>query len=336
MIYHSNLENEVFNRHLKNSADELLILSGWTGVSPIHKLSKLPIKTSVIHGIKSQVVKKNYLAAYQNITQNTKTNVYIKNYYNHSKIYCWLKDKKPIDILSGSANFSTKGLNSPLEGESLFDVNQSAYQKTYDYLLNALNDSVVSTKYIAPVSSITSVSNISNIQTNTSLDKVLSFNPPKAEIYIGGQGRKMQLKSGWNWGHGKGNNAPNVAEQRLRVDLIQSIPSLFPNNGVNINYNVGQALKNKRPNAEILFDDGFVMDASFEQESKSQGQVFYKAFCSYPDKGTYGKYVRRRLGLSSTALITDVDVNNWAKSRNGRDTITLELIEDGVYYCDFS
>ena len=335
MIYHSNLENEVFNRHLKNSADELLILSGWTGVSPIHKLSKLPIKTSVIHGIKSQVSKKNYLASYQYITKNSKTNVYISNFYNHSKIYCWLKDKEPIDILSGSANFSTKGLNSPLDGESLFDVDKSAYQKTYHYVLNAHKGSIICTNYIAPTASVTSVS---NIQTNTILDQVVSFNPPKAEIYVGGQGRKMQPKSGWNWGHGKGNNAPGVAEQRLRIDLIQSIPSLFPNNGVNINHNVGQALKNKHPNAEILFDDGFVMDASFEQVSKSQGQVFYKAFCYYPDKATYGKYVRRRLGLPPTAFITVVDVYNWAKTSKGRDTITLELInnEEGIYYCDFS
>ena len=106
---------------------------------------------------------------------------------------------------------------------------------------------------------------------------------------------------------GKGNNAPGVAEQRIRTELIRLIPSFFPNNGVNINYKKGQALKNKKPNAEILFDDGFVMDASFEQGGgrNAEGQVLYKAFSSYPDKRIYGRYIRERLGLSPTSLITD-------------------------------
>jgi hypothetical protein len=332
MIYKSNLEELILNRHKNNSADELMILSGYTGPSPITKLADLPIKTSVIHGIKVQVSQKNVLASYQNITETTGVDVFIKDKYNHSKIYCWLKNKEPIDILSGSANFSTAGLNSSLDGESLFDIEKNAYEKTYDYLKDASNDSIICTEYIAPDSPTKSSSQSKKIQ----LDSVLSFNPPKAEIFVGGEGGKMQLKSGWNWGHGKGNNAPGVAEQRLRVDLVRAIPSLFPNNGININHQVGQALKNKKPNAEILFDDGFIMDASFEQESKSGGQVFYKAFCSYPDKATYGEYVRKRLGLDPDALVTDYDIANWANSRGGRKTISLELIEDGVYFCDFS
>ena len=330
MIYKSNLEELILNRHKNNSADELMILSGYTGPSPITKLSDLPIKASVIHGIKVQVSQKNILASYQNITETTGVDVFIKDKYNHSKIYCWLKNKEPIDILSGSANFSTAGLNSSLDGESLFDIEKNAYEKTYDYLKDASNDSIICTEYIAPDSPTKSSSQSKRNQ----YDSVLTSNPPKAEIFVGGSDGKMQPKSGWNWGHGDGHNNSNVAYQRISADLIKAIPQLFPNNGINISKGSGQGLKHKKPNAEILFDDGIVMDVQFQGYTASGD--YYKQFSSQPSNEIYGEYVRKRLGLPSGSLITDTDINAWAKRRNGRNTITLELIADGVYFCDFS
>ncbi len=326
MFYSSSLENLILTRHLQNSSDELLILSGWTGPSPIIKLSKLPIKTTVIRGIQTNISKD--LASYITITNTTQTDIHIKNIYNHSKIYCWIKNNIPIDILVGSANCSTSGLSST-NGEVLYEAKKQDFQATYKYLKDALNDSVLCTNFTP--SQVTYTSSTPSV-TNISLDRVLSDNPPKVEICVGtGKNRKMALKSGWNWGHGKGNNAPDVAEQRIRLDLIKAIPNLFPNNGININHGLGQAYKNKKPNAEIIFDDGFIMDAIFTQSAKSQGQVFYKAFESYPRNNVYGRYVRKRLGLSPNALITDADIQ-----RRGKDTITLELLSPGVYYCDFS
>jgi len=326
MFYTSSLENLILTRHTQNSSDELLILSGWTGPSPIIKLSNLPIKTTVIRGIQTNISKD--LTLYKNITRKTQTDVYIQNTYNHSKIYCWIKNNVPVDILVGSANCSTSGLSSA-NGEVLYEAKKEDFQATYEYLKDALNDSILCSNFIpSQVLATTSTSSIPNLP----LDRVLSRNPPKAEICVGiGMNRKMALKSGWNWGHGKGNNAPDVAEQRIRVDLVRAIPSLFPNNGINPNHGKGQAFKNNSPNAEIIFDDGTVMDARFEQESITNTGVFYKALCSYPDKGTYGRYIRKRLGLPSNALITDAHI-----AKRGKDTITLELLSPGVYYCDFS
>ena len=302
MFYSYGLENLILTRHLQNSSDELLILSGWTGPSPLIKLSNLPIKTTVIRGIQTNLSKD--LASYITITNTTQTDIYIKNTYNHSKIYCWIKNNTPVDILVGSANCSTSGLSST-NGEVLYETKKQDFQATYKYLKDALNDSVLCSNFIpSQVVASPARTSISNIP----LDKVLSFNPPKAEIYVGGRGRKMQSAAGWNWGFGAGNNAPGDAEQRIRVDLVKAIPSLFPNNGINQNHGKGQAFKNKSPNAEILFDDGTVMDARFEQESKTKAGVFYKALCSYPDKRTYGRYIRKRLGLPSNALITDADI----------------------------
>ncbi len=328
MIYHNNLENLILDRHKSNNADELFILSGYTGPSPISKLSSLQIKSTVIHGIQSQISKS--LKAYQTITSNSNCDVYIKNTYNHSKIYCWLRNNSPVEILSGSANFSTAGLNSAFRGETLFEVKKGDWSNTHNYLMTALQDSIISTSFTAK---ILAKQKLPLTSSTKQLDRVLSFNPPKVEIYVGGRGRKMHPKSGWNWGQGKGHNAAGVAEQRIRTALINDIPQLFPNNGVNVNYKKGQKLKNKKANAEILFDDGFVMDTSFEQNGgkNSSGQILYKAFSSYPDKATYGKYIRKRLGLSPTSAITDADLK-----KRGKDTITLELLSPGVYFCDFS
>tara|TARA_Y100000590_G_scaffold318932_1_gene360906 strand:+ start:2277 stop:3266 length:990 start_codon:yes stop_codon:yes gene_type:complete len=329
MIYTKDLEKLILTRHKQNQADELIILSGWTGPSPIQKLSQLPIQSKIIHGIKSQLHKSMHLT-YQQITASTSTNVYIKNQYNHSKIYCWLKNKSPVDILSGSANLSTQGLNNSHEGETLFNIKSKAYPTTYQYIKDALKDSVLSTNYNL---ALTSTSSVTKKGQTKELDKVLSFNPPKAEIYVGGRGRKIQNAAGWNWGHGSGHNAKDCAEQRLRGDLIKSIPSLFPNNGVNINAGSGQSSRNPMPNAEIIFDDGIVMDISFEGlgAKNSKNQILFKQFSSYPNKNIYGRYIRKRLGLSPTAKISDSDLDNY-----GRDTITLELLSPGVYFCDFS
>ena len=330
MIYHDNLEDLILDRHIHNSADEIIILSGYTGPSPISKLSTLPIKSTVINGIKARVSRD--LSIYQSITKSSQSDIWIKNNYNHSKIYCWLRHKKPIEILSGSADFSTAGLNSAFKGETLFDVDRSDWNCAYAYLKDALLDSTISTSF-TPNSSQARHPSVNT--SSNQVDRVLSINPPVVEIYVGGghARRKMQPKSGWNWGHGGGINAPDVAYQRISAFLINAIPGLFPNNGVNVNFQRGQSLKNTKPNAEILFDDGFVMDARFEQNGpmNSYGQVLYKAFTSYPDKATYGRYIRKRLGLSASALITDVDIRN-----RGKDTITLELLSPGVYFCDFS
>lgn len=327
MIHTKNLENLILTRHTQNNADELIILSGYTGPSPITKLSILPIKSTIIHGIKANVSKS--LSIYQNLTTTTISDIWVKNQYNHSKIYCWIKDNNPVDIVSGSANFTTAGLNSAFEGESLFDVDKKDYTLTSSYLQDALSDSVISTSFTPSISS----PSVPTQRPTNQLDKILSFNPPTALIYVGGAGRTMQNASGWNWGHGSGNNEKDCAYQRIGGDLIKSIPSLFPNNGVNINAGSGQSLRNPLPNAEMIFDDGEVMDMSFEGigVSNSQGQTLFKQFTSYPNKNIYGRYIRRRLGLSATAKITDSHL-----IKHGRDTITLELLSPGVYFCDFS
>ena len=80
---------------------------------------------------------------YVSITQKTSTKVYYSNQYYHSKVYCWIKNKTPIDILVGSANFSSAGLDNDYQEfltknqdyESFFVANKT-HKNYWEYDLN--------------------------------------------------------------------------------------------------------------------------------------------------------------------------------------------------------
>ena len=337
MAYFNNLESLVLDRHLHNQAEELIILSGYIGPLPIEKLAQKQIRSKVIWGTLAedkQTFVEKYHDKYKAITGDTSnsTEVFYKELYDHSKIYCWLKNNEPIEILAGSANFSNRGLKGA-NRESLFDVKPDDYSTVHNYLRAALSGSILSTIHPGPIPASAVPLKPVIASASSMLDKVVSTSPPIADIYLGGRGRTIQSSAGLNWGQGEGHNSPDCGELRLRPNLIRALPALFPNNGININLGRGQSFRNEKENAEILFDDGFVMDASFEGVGgqAGNGQVYYKQLTSFPKKNVFGAYFRKRLGLGQFDKVTDQDLKNY-----GRDSIRLELIGEGMYYADFS
>lgn len=337
MAYFNNLESLVLDRHLHNGAEELIILSGYIGPLPVERLAQRQIRSKVIWGTLAedkQTFAKVHHDKYKAITADTSnsTEVLYKDLYDHSKIYCWLKNNKPIEILTGSANFSNRGLKGA-NRESLFGVKPDDYSTVHNYLRAALNGSILSSIHPGPILSSSVPTKPVISRASTMLDSVVSTSPQIADVYLGGRGRKMQDAAGLNWGHGRGHNSKDCGELRLRSDLIRAIPGLFPNNGINLNLGSGQSHRNTKENAEIIFDDGFVLDASFEGQggNAGNGQVYYKQLTSFPKKNVFGAYFRMRLGLGQFDKITDQDLVNY-----GRDSIRLELIGEGMYYADFS
>lgn len=333
--YFSNLESLVLDRHEENGAEELIILSGYIGPLPIQMLANRKIKSKVIWGTLAedkQTFVKRYHDKYTDITRDptNNTEVFYKNFYDHSKIYCWLKNDAPIEILAGSANFSNRGLKGA-NRESLFHVGPEDYALVHNHLKSALLGSVLCSIHPGPI--LTHSAPTTPKTTTSDLDFVVSTSPPIADIYLGGRGRTIQSSAGLNWGQGTGHNSLDCGELRLRPSLIRSLPKLFPNNGVNSNSGSGQSFRNAEGNAEILFDDGFVMDASFEGlgGEAGNGQRYYKQLTSFPEKKTFGAYFRKRLGLGRFDKVTDQDLENY-----GRDSIRLELISEGMYFADFS
>ena len=331
-MYRENLENLVLQRHNSNKADELLILGGFIGVNPVEQIAKEEIKTTVIYGcmIKANL-NKAYHKKYTDITSNyNNLDVYYKKNYNHSKIYCWIKNKEVIEIIAGSANFSTSGLSQDNQ-EVLFDIKQTDYADTYDYLKEALDDSELCTEH----DFITKQT--PKIKTKTDkLDYVISNIPPSA---------RLSLRSGTGKFHDSGINVGqksltgshvniNDCYVPIRVDLIDELPELFPNNGINIKVGTGygREAKKLKSNAEFLFDDGEVIAISFEQKGPKRNNGFvYKAFRSFRPNSKLGEYLRKRMDIESGKPFTESDFKRY-----GRDHIDLTLLSEGQYFADFS
>jgi len=131
-------------------------------------------------------------------------------------------------------------------------------------------------------------------------------------------------KSGINWGintnelTGSVNTRVADAELRVTADLIRTglIP---PKNGFS-----------KIP-VTLHWDDGTVMDGSFEQNIDVDKDLYPKALCSNNDKSILGSYLRHRLGVNLTKKITLSDLQKY-----GRTNIEITLRPDGSYYLDFS
>ena len=331
-MYCENLENLVLERHKDNNADELLILGGWIGFNTPKKLSKRGISTKLIYGcIKRADLNKKAHKNYVDLTNESNSiSIFYKKNYNHSKIYCWLKNKKVVQILAGSANFSVSGLCNDYQ-EVLFDIKEEDFDDTYNFLKEALEDSELCTEYnFIPKKEIKVRSQ------KVLLDRIISHSPPRARISLRSSKGKFE-DSGINVGQkSKTGSHVNINDcyVPIRSELIDQLPDLFPNKGINIKVGSGYGREAKKltSNAEFLFDDGEVIEISFEQKGpKRENGFLYKAFRSFRPNSKLGEYLRKRMNIQKGAPFTELDFKNY-----GRDDIELTLLAEGQYYADFS
>ena len=269
-MYCKELDKLIYKRHEDNHADQLLIVGGYVSYVPVEEISKENIDVTVIYGAmrKDRSFGPILHNKYCEVTNRSpQLKVYYQKKYNHSKIYCWRKSGKIVEILAGSANFSVSGLTNPYQ-ESLFDVGLAAYHKTDKYIRDALNNSEICTSYhFKP--SIKSKSLKSVRVHSLKLDKVLSDNPPSAELSLRSSQGTFE-DSGINIGQKSLTGSKvNIDDCYipLRADLIDALPYLFPNKGINPMGGAGYARDRKRAshNAEFVFDDGKVMAMKFAQ-----------------------------------------------------------------------
>ena len=339
-MYCENLENLVLKRHHSNRADELLILGGYIGFKPLERISKEEINTTIIYGCmaKSNLNKEGH-KKYLELTKNSNNlEVFYQRKYNHSKIYCWLRNKKVVQIFAGSANFSTEGLCNDYQ-EVLFDIDNKYFEETYTFVENALSDSQNCKEFILPPKKEKKSS-----KEKTSLDQIISYSPPKA---------KLSLRSSLGCFEKSGININKTGKKRInqkgkkvshvnindcyvpiRSSLIDKLPDLFPNKGINVNIGSGWGRDKKKSttNAEFLFDDGEVIEINFQQKGpeRKKGQFLYKGFRSSRSNAILGKYLRKRMNIKDGAPFTELDFKNY-----GRDDIELTLLAEGQYFADF-
>lgn len=327
-MFSSNLEDIVFNRHITYHAEELLIITGYIGPDPFSKLKTLPLNCQVIYGMYGAdcIGEKLHNSLNTINSSMTNTELFYSQAAVHAKCYLWKKNGKIIDALIGSANFSRNGLATP-DREVLVEADPSVFGHLEIYFDKILENSIPCNSTSVKFKSKPKPSPITGLIT----DCELSFLVKKKGIWI------VPAKSGINWGAnskkvgGTSNTSIGDAEIRIRSKHVKHFPDLFPPKLETPKNNTGN-LQRQNDEIELIWDDGTIMRGLLEQNLENKGSLKYpKAICSSNKKSELGLYLRKRIGVSPTHVITKADLDRY-----GRTDVTVSLQAEGVYYMDFS
>lgn len=337
-FYCKNLEEIIFNKHKEfvKDPDELIIISGYLGPTPVSRLKSLPFKTTVIAGMYTNGMNPAlYHSLKDSMSNNPNLSILFSKREVHSKIYIWMRNNKPSYVLIGSANFSDNGLLSDFR-ESLADMDlRSDTGSLLDYY-ELIKESSTNKPVLTEKKHSKSESTTDLILKQDDTKGTPSINLP---LYKKSDG-EVHEKSGLNWGNSKGHTAIGDAYIAIPKDIIKAVPDFFP--PFDPNYNSNTKRKRDSDPIEIIWDDGVTMEASAEGIQNYNNKNYPKQITSYSGKSKkelggiskksiLGRYLRKRMGIDVDKTITRKDLDNY-----GRATITFTKISDGVYSADFS
>ena len=346
MLYYTGIEEVIFSKHeiLPEEPDELIIISGYLGPAPIKRLSELKnMQITVIGGMYPSGIDARLLDSLEQIKKsNNSLTIKFAEQEIHSKIYIWKNKGKILSALIGSANFSSNGLRTDYR-ESLADATRDTFSPLELYSQFILKHSS-ETPTISAKQEIINLKTITVNETIDSYNKKHSFDIP---LYnLSKRSKQVPLSSGLNWGRARLTSNAHVAAGdayiRLPKEILNNNQSLL--NPFNPDFTTpdGKRKRNSDP-IELIWDDGFVMEASLEGVQEFKGKKYPKQLASFSSKqpildgqriskkSILGRYLRNRLNVDIDEAITMETLENY-----GRDTITLSLIEEGLYYADFS
>jgi hypothetical protein len=311
MLHYKNL-NKLFFESVPKQATDFIALSGFLGPDPIQKLEELPFKSTIIYGLQKENQK--FLLHQQLLSlHNENRKIYYPDIACHSKCYLWLNGNIPIKGLIGSANFSSNGLYNDYR-ETLLEVdeNQLYVMKGYiEIILNSARE--CNTVVVEETEEV-------ELAYNREICEMILYDPSTGQTHNG---------HGLNWGFANANVRRNDACIPIRMEHIRKYPKLFPPLQPDPESRKG-TLKEV---VEYVWDDGVVMQGRLEgsQPLPNSDLKFPKQLASFPHKDEFGIYIRERLDIPLGQRILREDL-----VRYGRDTISFSLIEEGIYYLDFS
>jgi hypothetical protein len=316
MLYTEDLEELIFNRHQIHESDELIVLSGYLGPSPVARLEQLPFNSTVIYGMYgSEGIKPtlhNSLISIHNNVDNL--NIFYSQLPVHSKCYAWRRRREIIHALVGSANFSTNGLSTPFR-EVLAETTYDTFRPLNAYIQRVLNNSI----------------SCLEVGTNRVIESIINLE--FCNMTLLGRDGEVQNAAGLNWGQNPNNHTtPNDAYIPIRTNHIRDYSHLFPPKQLNPQHTDNRGRLQRHNDAiEIIWDDGLTMEGLFEG-SQPVGDVIYpKQISSFPVKAQLGEYIRNRIGIP-----LGQPVRRHHLERYGRTDITVSLLAEGVYKFDFS
>ncbi len=316
MLYTEDLEELIFHRHQIHESDELIVLSGYLGPSPVARLKQLPFNSTVIYGMYgSEGIKPtlhNSLISIHNSIDNL--NIFYSQLPVHSKCYVWRRNGDIIHALVGSANFSTNGLSTPFR-EVLAETTYDTFRPLNAYIQRVLNNSI-------------SCLEIGNERVVESI-----INLEFCSMTILGKNGEVQNAAGLNWGQNPNNHTtPNDAYIPIRTNHIRDYPHLFPPKQLNPQYSDNRGRLQRHNDAiEIIWDDGITMEGLLEGSQPVDNVIYPKQISSFPVKAELGVYIRNRIRIPSGQ-----PVRRHHLERYGRTDITVSLLAEGVYKFDFS
>lgn len=320
MLYTQNLEEIIFQRHEILDTDELIVLSGYLGPRPVARLEELPYNSRVIYGMYGsegiQTRLHNSLTRIQNEVQNL--NIFYSQLPVHSKCYVWRKQGQIIHALLGSANFSINGLTTPYR-EILAETTRDTFNPLNDYLGHVLNNSISCLEIAGR-----------GVQEGVDADGICSM----TLLMANGQTHNA---SGLNWGYMK-NGLPSPKRGiddaciPISIEHIRQYPELFPPKLTERELLDVRGRRQRSNEAiELIWDDGITMEGLLEGTNMVDGIAYPKQISSFPAKNQLGEYLRRRLNVP-----LGQPVQRHHLDRYGRTDITVSLLGNGIYSCDFS
>lgn len=336
-MFTQDLHDLVFRRHEQNGADELLIITGYIGPYPFKELKKLPIKCSVIYGMygSDSIGEKLHEALNKIQLSSTNTQLHYSKTGIHAKCYLWMKEGEMIDALIGSANFSRNGLETPYR-EVLVEADPAVFRKLKQYFDHIISNSIPSSSNSVVIKTRPHQVNQKGV-------------PTECKLSFLSKSKEVPKASGLNWGMnskqvgGNSNTSIGDAEIRITEDTLIDFPSLFPPKLAIPSKKSKKtgALTRQNEEIELIWDDGVIMKGLLEQNQERKkfyrenpemkGLLYPKAICSSGNKSTLGLYIRNRLGVTDTELITKKHLIDY-----GRTDVTVSLLAEDVYGMDFS
>lgn len=335
MLFYDDLEDVVFKRNEVILCDELVVISGYVGPKPIHRLGSLPIKTTVIYGMYGAegIQKSLHQALINEDEEFDNIEIFYSTIPVHSKCYIWFNKGNVVSALVGSANFSVNGLTTPYK-EILADATTDTFKHLEKYY-KLIMDSAVNCKKAQ------FKENKKSLKSHTDY---VYFDPEVCSmpLYIEVEGvPTVPPQSGINWGMAKlSGSHVNINDAYIRIgsELLEKYPMMFPQKKEAPSDNDTTVVrKDHRHNdsIEILWDDGTIMTGLLEGSiPKVIGGVkanYPKQISTTPKKAELGKYLRKRMNISEGIPITYEDLVKY-----GRTTVDVSLQGEGVYYFDFS
>jgi len=323
MLFNTNLEEIIFHRHQTVQSDELIILSGYLGPNPVARLAELPFNTTVIYGMYGdkgiQEKLHNALVMFQ--IQIPNINIYYSSVPIHSKCYIWKNKNSIRHALIGSANFSTNGLTTPYR-EILAETTLDTFQPLDEYIERVMGNAMLCTDVELSYNIKDKIISTSNIQTSKEYCKMSLL----------GRGDKIQSAAGLNWGQGKGHVAPNDAYIAIKKEYILAYPTLFPpKQNFSLMENMGGKPNRHNDAIDIVWDDGTVMEGLLEGNQEDNAIKYPKQISSFNRKSIMGEYIRKRIGVALGEFVSKKDLEKY-----GRTDIDVSLLDEGIYYFDFS